>query len=236
MSQIWGIWTASYRPFEAVGSNTFILATPNGNMLWTCDPCVWEEVYTKQAKFPTPTDMVKFFDVYGQTLGSVEGNECRAHRKVMATGFNPSINTTAWEETQFQAATLASVWLREGSIVRSVNVWTSRLALHVIVSGFFHKRLTGEDEDSDGSKNIPPDYQLGFEEALFGLLGRLATVATVPRALLGRIPFKFFQEPYVALTDWTRYMEELRDDALARLEQTKSKRNRSILGELTAGS
>lgn len=233
MSQVWRIWTAGYKPFQQAGTNTFMLATPNGNLLWTCDPRVWDEVYTKQGKFQTPTDMTKFFDVYGPNLGSVEGDEWKAHRKVMATGFNPAINTTVWEESQFQADTLASVWMRDGSVVRSVKDWTSRLALHVIVSGFFHKRLTWE-EYADGANSIPTGHQLGFEEALFGVLGRLATIATIPRSWLRSIPLKFFREPYVAFTDWTKYMEELQDNALARLEQTKSKRNRSILGELPA--
>ena len=233
MSQLWRIWAASYRPFKEVGSDTFMLATPNGNLVWTCDPHVFEEVYNKHGKFQTPTDMAKFFDIYGPTLGSVEGEEWRAHRKVLATGFNPAINTTVWEETQFQADTLVSVWLRDGSVVKSVKEWTSRLALHVIVSGFFHKRLTWEEYD-DKSTGIPPGHQLAFEEALFGVVTRLATIATTPRALLGKIPFRFFREPYVAFTEWTKYMEELRDNALTGLEETKTKKRRSILGQSAA--
>lgn len=230
MAQLWRIWEVSYRPFKEVGSDTFILATPDGNLAWTCDPRVFEQVGNKHGKFQMPTDMTNFFDVYGPSLGSTEAEEWRAHRKVLATGFNPAIDTTVWEETQFQADTLLSVWMRDGSIVPSVKQWTSRLALHVITSGFFHKRLTWEEYD-DGSKVVPPSYQLGFEEALTRVITRLATIATTPRALLGKIPLKFFREPYVGFIDFTKYMEELRNVAVARLEETKSKKKRSILGQ-----
>jgi hypothetical protein len=71
----------------------------------------------------------------------------------------------------------------------------------VISSGFFNKRL--ECDDYGSATAIPPGHRLTFDEALFTMLGRLATVFMTPRVLLGKLPGKMFKEAYEGFTEVT---------------------------------
>lgn len=92
--------------FEEVGDDSFILATPNGNMLWTCDPFVVNQLLIQHDKSQVPVDIIKFYDLWGPTVGSVEGDEWRTHRNVITAAFTPATNTAVWRETTYQAQTL----------------------------------------------------------------------------------------------------------------------------------
>lgn len=236
MAQVWNIWTAGHQPFAEVGSDTFQLATPSGNMLWTCDHSVINQLFIQNSKALVAVDLIKFFDLWGPTLGSVEGNEWKIHRKVVTAAFNQGSNKAVWKESILQSHTLVDRWIeREQSIVPVVKKWTSRLALHVISSLFFDKHLDWKlDHDtSKANRSSVKDgpHRIGYEEALFTVLERLGTIYVTPKALLKRLPGKFFQEASTAYTEWTRYMEELRDETVARLDDIATKKNKSILGQ-----
>lgn len=225
MAQIWSIWKVGHRPFDQVGDDSFILATPNGNMLWTCDPLVVKQLLIQHDKSQVPVDIVKFYDLWGPTVGSVEGDEWRTHRKVIAAAFTPATNTTVWKEASYQTQTLVDHWIESGSVVPVVKVWTSKLALHVISGVFFHKSLKWLGYTHHG---VPPapGHRIPYEEALFTVVARLGTIFMTPRILL-----RFFEEAYVAFTEWTKYMQELREGAVSRIEEVAVKKNKSILGD-----
>ena len=77
---------------------------------------------------------------------------------------------------------------------------------------------------------MPPGHQLTFDEALFTMLRRLATVFMTPRALLGKLPGKMFKEAHESFTEVTRYFQELRSGAAENIEELAGKRNKTILG------
>lgn len=230
MAQIWNIWKAGHQPFEEVSSDSFVLATPDGNMLWTCDPSVVKHLLTQHDKSQLPIEMIKFYDLWGPTIGSVEGEEWKTHRKVISSAFNPATNTAVWKETINQTQTLIENWIEKGSVIPVVKKWTSRLALHVISSVFFHRSLKWGDNTPDVTPSAS-GHRLSYEEALLTVVARLGTIFMTPRAILGKIPSKFFSEAYVAFTEWTNYMQELRESAVSRIEEVAAKKNKSILGE-----
>ena len=78
---------AGHQPFEEVGSDNLVLASPNGNMLWTCDPSVVRQLLTQHDKSLVPVAMIKIYDIWGPTVGSVEGEEWRNYRRVIASAF-----------------------------------------------------------------------------------------------------------------------------------------------------
>ena len=53
-----------------------------------------------------------------------------------------------------------------------------------------------------------------------------------PRAILGMFPLKFFSEAYVSFTKWTKYMQELRESAVSKIEEVVAKKKKSILGKV----
>ena len=75
-------------------------------------------------------------------------------------------------------------------------------------------------------------HKLSFEDALFTVLKRLATVFMTPRKLLGILPGKFFEEANDGFTEWTKYMQELRQGTVAHIDEVSMKKNKSILGEM----
>lgn len=198
-------------------------------MLWTCDNAVIHQLFTLHPKVEQPVGLVKFYDIWGPTISSVSGEEWKAHRRAVSAGFGNVMNKIVWEEARHQTKTLATHWIaKEGSIIPVIRYWTSRLALHVISSGFFSKRL--EWDDYGTGKALPPGHQLTFDEALFTMLGRLATVFMTPRALLGKLPGKMFKEAHEGFTEVTKYFQELRAGAAENIEELIGKRNKTILG------
>lgn len=210
-----------------MSSDTLFLATPNGNMLWTCDLAVIKQLFT----LPTvqvPVDMLGFYDIWGPTLGSVDGEEWKTHRKVVTYGLNPSTLPVVWSEAIHQTETLVERWAADQYIIPVLKHWTSRLALHTIASVFFDLKLEWK-EYSQTDRVSADGYRISFASALFTVLAHLGLIFMVPRALLRVIPFQAFRETSIALTDWTKYMQDLRAKATNNIEEVAKKRNKTIL-------
>lgn len=107
--------------------------------------------------------------------------------------------------------------------------WSSRLALHVISAVFFRKSL-GWSDYTHNSEPAPPGHRISYEQALMTVLARLGVLYITPRALLGVLPMKRVREAHVAFTEWTKYMQEIRQDTVARLDEIAGQRSKIILG------
>ena len=142
MVQARKIWNAGHRPFEDVSSDTFVLARPRGNMLWTCDPSIPRQLSTQPDSFQVATKLNKFYDLWDPTIRTTEGVERKAHRKVVTSAFTPSTNAAVWKESVTQALDLTEHWTGQGSLVPVARTSTLILALHVIHSIFFHKIMS----------------------------------------------------------------------------------------------
>jgi cytochrome P450 len=204
-----------------------MLATPNGNMLWTCDPAIIKQLFTLHS-VQVPVDMLRFYDIWGPTVGSVEGEEWKTHRKVVTYGLNPSTLPMVWREAIQQTETLIQRWAADEYVVPVVKHWTSRLALHTIASVFFDLKLEWK-EYTQADKPSAKGYSVTFPTALFTVLAHLGMIFMIPRTLLRTLPFKAFKETHTALTDLTKYIHQLRANATANLSSLTSKRNKTIL-------
>lgn len=229
MAQVWSIWKTSYRPFKYAGSQTFVLATPNGNILWSSDPSVLNQLLVQHDKCQTPLHLARLFDIWGPSLGSTEGEEWKLHRKVISAGFNSSINTKVWKESIDQTGSLLENLAEQGSVVPNLQKWSSRLALHVISSSCFGRRLHWQDYETS-QKQPPIGHTLKYEEALFTFLDLLGFIFMIPRPLLKSVPLRYFRDAYTAFVEWTQYMDELREGVIARLDEVRARRDKSILG------
>ncbi|KAF2833347.1 cytochrome P450 [Ophiobolus disseminans] len=235
LSQISNIWKYGYEPFHEAGSDTLFLATPTNNMMWTSDPAIIKQLFS----LPTvqvPVDMLRFYDIWGPTIGSVEGEEWKNHRKIVTYGLNPSTLPTVWKETIHQTNTLISRWAGDGFVVPVVKSWTSRLALHVISSVFFDHPMDWR-EYSPGEAALEAGYQVSFESAIFTVLRHLGLIFMVPRAILARLPFRVCKDTFTAFTDLTRYMQDFRAKVLNDINRISGKLRKNILESIVvAGS
>lgn len=198
-------------------------------MLWTSDHAVIHELYTQHPKVEQPVELLKFYDLWGTTISSVAGDEWKAHRKAVSAGFSPALNKTVWEQAQNHTDALIAHWIeKESSIVSVVRTWTSKLALHVISSGFFNYEIKWEDEGI--TKSLPSGHQLPFDQALFIVLKRLMTIVMTPRALLGILPGKMFRETSLGLAELSQYFREFKAGAESDVVELAEKRNKTLLG------
>lgn len=145
------------------------------------------------------------------------------------SGFNPATNAAVWKEARQQTDSLIDRWLEENSIVPVMKDWTCRLALHVISAVFFRKSLNWNDHKEDSKPGLL-GHQTSFEQALFTVLARLGILYVTPRALLKILPMKPFRETQIGFTEWTKYLQELCGETIARKEELAMKGNQSILG------
>ena len=60
-----------------------MFATPRENMLWTCDAAVTQQIFQQHGNTVLPTDMVKFFEIWGPSISTVEGEEWKKHRRIV---------------------------------------------------------------------------------------------------------------------------------------------------------
>lgn len=212
-----------------------MLATPTSNMMWTSDPAIIKQLLS----LPTvqvPVKMLRFYDIWGPTIGSVEGEEWKTHRKIVTYGLNPSNLPTVWRETIHQTETLIARWSEGDLIVPVIKQWTSRLALHVISSVFFDYRMDWREYSASDAASVC-GYHISFASALFTVLKHLGLIFMVPRALLSRLPFQACKETYIAFVDFTKYMQDLRAKALGKIDEVSAKPRKTILESIVvAGS
>ncbi|ORY08614.1 cytochrome P450 [Clohesyomyces aquaticus] len=202
-----------------------------GNLLWTCDPVIIKQLFTLP-NVQVPVKMLKLYDIWGPTIGSVEGEEWKTHRKVVTYGLNPSTQLSVWKESIHQTRTLIDRWADDGSVLTVAKYWTSRLALHVIASIFFDMKLDWREYTAqDKASNLLSECgcRISFESALFTVLARMGLIFMVPRFLLRTLPFKACQEAHIALTDWTKYMQNLRQKAAEKIDRLATKKGKTIL-------
>ena len=230
MSQVWNIWKAGYAPFDRAGSDSFILSTPNGNVLWSCDPAIIKAAFTQSDKSHMPVEMMRFFDLWGPTLSSTEGAKWKTSRRIIASGFNPSTNQSVWEETRRQCGMILHRWADNDGLVKVMKDWTSPLALHVISAVFFDKQI-GWNPALQDAENLPQGHKLSYEKSLFGLLEKLGILAITPAWLRGRVPLESVQKASLAYDEFSKYMFELCDYATLSIQGAEGKRRKNMLGE-----
>ncbi|KAF2656520.1 cytochrome P450 [Lophiostoma macrostomum CBS 122681] len=205
-----------------------------GNILWTCDPAIAKQLFTLHT-VQVPVDLIRFHDIWGPTVGSVEGQEWKNHRKIINYGFGPSTLPIVWEESIHQTETLIDRWARDEFVVKSPRTWMSRIALHVIAGIFFDTRMDWKDTESSNTNN--DSYTSSLPNAILTIMLHLGVLFVTPRWLLGKLPFEPFQKTNKAFVDFTNYMLELRAKVLEKSDEVSTKRSRTMLESIVvAGS
>ena len=198
-------------------------------MLWSSDDAVIRNLFMQHPQVDAPVELLRFWDVWGPTVASVQGNEWKTHRRAVTADFGPIMNRTVWKETQHQTETLAAHWINNhGAVVPVVRHWTSRLALHIISSGFFNMRVEWDDEGA--IKPLHQGHQIPLDTALLTFCHRLSVFFVVPTAILRRLPGEKFKSTYLSFVELTKYLDEFRAGVLNNVEAVVSKKNKTILG------
>ncbi|KAF2869227.1 hypothetical protein BDV95DRAFT_596877 [Massariosphaeria phaeospora] len=180
--QIWKLWDVGHKPFEKVGSDNVMFATPSATMFYTCDPVVVKQLYSSP-KVQAAIENLQFLNIWGPNISTVEGDEWKYHRKIITSALNPSMNEMVWRETIQEAEGLIAHWFRGNNpgYIANVKSSTSCLVLHVLSSVFFDRKLDWKEEEKVDETD--------FETALFTVIERAGLIFMVPRKIL-KLPIK----------------------------------------------
>lgn len=203
----WRVLFTPFGPTGRPGTDTFLIVSPESNILCTAEAEVINQITTRRNDFPKPIAMYKSLDIYGKNVVTVEGAEWRRHRKVTAPQFNEKSNSVVWKESIFQAEEMAKSWRMGdspkanghangkssslGHLVSELSKDTMRLSLHVISRAGFGVRClwpgaTNAEivEGSMDSNVIPQGHEMSYTNSLETLLHRIIALILMPDWLL----------------------------------------------------
>ncbi|PVI08601.1 cytochrome P450 [Periconia macrospinosa] len=218
LSLFYRTWAIGYEPFEKQGVDTFIIVSPAGNVMWTCDPDVILQLTARHNDFVKPTEMLGMLNIYGPTITAAEGDEHRRYRKIAAPFLNEDTHQTVWTETISQAQSMLEHWnCNKGvGVVPDVNVDANRFALHVLSKAFFNRPMAWDDKTV-----IPPGHKLSYSKAISTVFKNYSTLFMIPKPVLKISPAQEHKLCLEAYDEFKIYMEEMVADEKQHIASTQ---------------
>ncbi|KAF2661057.1 cytochrome P450 [Lophiostoma macrostomum CBS 122681] len=226
LSLFYRIWHCGYEPFRKQGEDTFMVASPGGNLLWTCDPSISMQVLNRSKDFPKKVDMLAMLNMYGPTVTASEGEENRLYRKIATPSFNETTHSLVWSEAEVQAKKITAHWHDTDGYVANIVGDSNRFALHILTKVFYGRELGWNQKEQ-----IPPSHVLPFSKAISDVFHYNDVLFLTPRTILNNSPFRKHREAKLAFVEFRKYLEEIRDATASRLHQVKPPEDEASLLE-----
>ena len=196
-------WARRYEPFKRFGSDTFMVVTPERNVIFTADADVISQLTTRRNDFPKPLELYESLRLYGNNVVTSEGQLWRHHRKITSPPFSEKNNHLVFAETLAQCQDMVDSWM-DGEKESSKTIHTiaddaMRLSLHVISRGGFgvplkwptktkateNGHVKGE-EGNTSSASVSEGHTMSYADALGSLLHSLFPLIIVPKFVLSK--------------------------------------------------
>lgn len=196
-----------YKTHQRLGP-AFVVVSPGKNEIFVADPEACKELLTSWRVWIKPPDLYRLFNIFGQNVDSVNGDDWQRHRKLSAYGFKESIARTVWEESLRQGNDMAKDWSTKREVLLGKVVKDSgTVAMNVLSAAGFGKRY--DFGNTIGLQTPDRGHQLSYGEALRTILENImATILfdslVAPNWLL---PAKL-RELKLATTEFRAYMRE----------------------------
>ena len=179
------VWHTGYGPFARLGSDTFIMVSAAGNILWTCDPEAILQFSRQHRDFIKPVEMMGMLNMYGPTVTATEGEESRLYRKTAAPSFNDRTHRSAWSESLGQTAALLKRWNSARAPITQLNEDMARLTLHVISYVCFDRHIEWA-EVSEHQDSPPEGHKMSYRKAISSMLDNIPTLFITPPPILSK--------------------------------------------------
>ncbi|KAK4097301.1 cytochrome P450 [Parathielavia hyrcaniae] len=139
------------RPHREMG-DAFVIVTPARIWFYLASPDALMGCFRRRADFPHCVEMTEMLNVFGKNLSTVEGQQWKTQRKIIATCFSEQNNEVVWSESLSLACDMLDYWSRQPSVTTSAEDLRT-LTLHVLSGAGFGKfyRFEGHTERSDSS-------------------------------------------------------------------------------------
>ena len=180
------IWHAGHEPFAKAGSDTILVVSSSGNVLWTCDAEATMQFSKQHHDYVKPVNMMGMLNMYGPTITATEGEENRLYRRITAPTFNESTHSLAWNESLKQATAMLKFWVRTQGPAKQVKEDTAKLTLHVISHVCFDRDLEWE-ETAGQEEKIPAGHTMSYREAISSMLESTGTLFVTPPPVLSKL-------------------------------------------------
>lgn len=231
LSATW-TWEDGSKRHDKYGE-TFIVASPARNIVFTSDKVAVEEALKKIKSWVKPK-LYESMDFYGKNVDTVNGEDWSRHRKITAPCFNERVSGFVWEETLRQAQAMLDHWLAQpaGNVSRMVDD-TRIIALHVLYAAGF-----GVQHDFHAGVRKPaPGHQLSHRDALMTILNNLITIIIIApqEGFLSKIPSLCtarVKKCLLALREFRQYTNEAIASERALLKQGLAAQKPNLISTL----
>ena len=166
-------------PFRCIGVDTFMLVTPKGNILFTCDLDAAQQMLRNNA-LGKPLELLGILNTFGPTMTGTDGQESRLYRKISAPFFNEDTMSRVWESSLRSAGTLLEVVRGHNEELRPT---LARMTLHLLNEICFESKRNCIDELQLRAP-VPPGHDLSLSQAMAAMLEYLPTIFLTPPFVL----------------------------------------------------
>ncbi|GAW24954.1 hypothetical protein ANO14919_145510 [Xylariales sp. No.14919] len=202
-------WHNGYEPFERLGADTFLTASPGGLILYTCDADVNVQLF-RDGNFGKPVELMSILNIYGPTITGTDGPESRLYRKIAGPFFSESTLRRVFAQSAGGAKILIAALMRSDAHLQ-LQTLSARLSLNTLCQIAFNYQT-----DSDLVRglafqdSIPDGKTLSYSQALHGLLKRMGVIFVVPHWMLRMSPFRSHRHAVACYSELGSYMDQLK--------------------------
>ncbi|KUI70320.1 Cytochrome P450 4X1 [Cytospora mali] len=153
-----------YRSHHEMG-DAFIMVTPWRNWLYVANPEIIMEIFRRRSDFPQCIELTEILNVFGRNLGTVEGQQWKIQRKMIASCFNEQNYEIVWSESLSLARDMLQYWSKRSSITTSADDLRT-LSLHVLTGAGFGKHFKFEGHEERTDTNVSASYKNALQMIL----------------------------------------------------------------------
>ncbi|KAK2611481.1 hypothetical protein N8I77_004817 [Diaporthe amygdali] len=238
----------------------FLTVTPGSNWLYIASPDALMDMFRRRSDFPQCIEHTEMINVFGTNLGTVEGQQWKTQRKMIATCFNEQNFEIVWSESLSLARDMLKYWVKKPSINSSADDLRT-LSLHVLAGSGFGQSFEFAGDDERSSTSLSGDYKTSLRTCIFCAamlpsswilpdppmrrrdksLNCILIMALGPKSLSKARPWlpKSWKLRRLAdrCADFQRYMTELYKDEIAQARlQTDSSASKTQMSSLVRAS
>ncbi|KAK3986953.1 putative cytochrome P450 [Cladorrhinum sp. PSN332] len=224
------------RPHQEMG-DAFVIVSPAKIWFYLANPEGLMECFRRRTDFPRCIELTEILNVFGKNLSTVEGQQWKAQRKIIATCFNEQNHEVVWHESLSLARDMLAYWSRQSSVTTSAEDLRT-LSLHVLSGAGFGKsyKFEGHTEraDTSTSANYKNSLQMILENCVL-------IMAMGPSFLAKARPWLPSNWKLAKLADtcaaFQRYMtEQYEEEKRASLTQKKTSAEKTLMSSLVSAS
>ena len=153
--------------------------TAGRNVLWTCDAPANAQILSvpRRDDFPKPAALFTILKAFGLNLVASEGREARVYRRIIGPAFNDALHREVWSYSLEVAGEAVRRWDGVGGRVDDLAREMGEMALAVISSNCFGKKL-------EENLRPAPGHALSYRDALEVVVKGIVPIVSLPQWLL----------------------------------------------------